>query len=88
MANASPRLSSMAHCLSLFQNHIVSLRAGVKIGLAAAHFHSVGVARAGPWNTWVNKGKRKRKQLSSKSRGKIVRIPPRSTMFEDGVEDR
>src|SRR5215208_6177482 len=32
------------------------LRAWVKIGLAAAHFHSVGVARAGPWNTWVNRG--------------------------------
>jgi hypothetical protein len=25
--------------------------AGVKIALAAARFHSVGVARAGPWNT-------------------------------------
>jgi len=22
--------------------------------LAAAHFHNVGVARPGPWNTWVN----------------------------------
>ena len=28
----------------------------MKIGLAAAHFHSVGVARAGPWNTRVNRG--------------------------------
>src|SRR5215212_6851702 len=30
----------------------------------------------------------KRKQLSWMSRGKIVRNPPRSTVFEDGVEDR
>jgi hypothetical protein len=29
--------------------------AGVKIALAAARFHSVGVARAGPWNTVENK---------------------------------
>jgi hypothetical protein len=28
----------------------------VKIALAATHFHGVGVALAGPWNTWVNKG--------------------------------
>jgi hypothetical protein len=34
----------------------------VKIALAAAHFHDFGVARQGPWNTWVNKGKKK--QLS------------------------
>src|ERR671910_3123680 len=28
---------------------------GVKIALlAAAHFHGFGVARRGPWNTWVN----------------------------------
>jgi hypothetical protein len=27
--------------------------------LAAAHFHGFGVARQGPWNTWVNRGKRK-----------------------------
>jgi hypothetical protein len=26
----------------------------VKIALAAAHFHGFGVARQGPWNTWVN----------------------------------
>src|SRR5215208_3401587 len=28
--------------------------AGVKIALAAAHFHGFGVARQGPWLTWVN----------------------------------
>src|SRR5215217_566680 len=27
----------------------------VEIVWAAAHFHSIGVARQGPWNTWVNK---------------------------------
>src|SRR5215217_1526026 len=32
---------------------------GVKIALAAAHFHGIGVARQGPWLTWVNRGKRK-----------------------------
>jgi hypothetical protein len=26
--------------------------------MAAAHFHGFGVARQGPWNTWVNKGKK------------------------------
>jgi hypothetical protein len=31
----------------------------VKIALAAAHFHGFGVARQGPWVTWVNRGKRK-----------------------------
>jgi hypothetical protein len=35
------------------------LRTGVKIGLATVHFRGFGVARAGPWNTWVNKGKKK-----------------------------
>ena len=28
----------------------------VKIALVAAHFHGFGVARQGPWVTWVNKG--------------------------------
>jgi len=30
----------------------------VKIVSAAAHFHGFGVARQGPWVTWVNKGKK------------------------------
>ena len=30
---------------------------GVKIVSAVALFHSFGVARQGPWVTWVNKGK-------------------------------
>jgi hypothetical protein len=30
----------------------------VKIALAA-HFHGFGVARQGPWITWVNKGIKK-----------------------------
>jgi hypothetical protein len=34
-------------------------RTGVKNYSAAAHFHSFGVALAGSWNTWVNKGKKK-----------------------------
>src|SRR5215204_6092210 len=29
---------------------------GLLAALAAAHLHSVGVARAGPWNTWVRMG--------------------------------
>jgi hypothetical protein len=29
----------------------------VKIAWRAAHFHGFGVARQGPWNTWVNRGK-------------------------------
>jgi hypothetical protein len=33
----------------------VSLGTGGKIAFAAAHFHSFGVALAGPWNTWVNR---------------------------------
>src|SRR3954454_11664057 len=36
--------------------------------------------------TPVNKGKEK--QLSWMSRGKMVRNPPRSAVFEDGVENR
>src|SRR5215212_6391854 len=35
-------------------------RTGVKIDSAAAHFHGFGVARQGPWVTWVNKGKKRR----------------------------
>src|SRR5215212_3180860 len=31
------------------------LGTGVKIALTAAHFHGSGVARQGPWITWVNK---------------------------------
>ena len=34
------------------------LGTGVKIVSAAAHFHGIGVARQGPWLTWVNKGVR------------------------------
>jgi len=38
---------------------------------------------------FVNKGKKmRRKQLSWMSSGKVVRRPPRGTVFEDGVEDR
>jgi hypothetical protein len=33
----------------------------VKLVSAAAHFHSFGVARQGPWVTSVNTGKKKRK---------------------------
>jgi hypothetical protein len=32
---------------------------GVKIALAVAHFHGFGVARQGPWVTWVKKSARK-----------------------------
>jgi hypothetical protein len=30
-------------------------KTGVNIAFAAAHFHSFGLALAGPWNTWVNR---------------------------------
>jgi hypothetical protein len=30
-------------------------RTGVKIALGRLHFHGFGVARQGPWITWVNK---------------------------------
>ena len=32
---------------------------GVKIALAAAPFHGFGVARQGPWITWVNRARRR-----------------------------
>ena len=35
------------------------LGTGVKIALAEAHLHGFGGGLAGPWITWVNKGKRK-----------------------------
>jgi hypothetical protein len=31
------------------------LSTGVKIGLATVDFHGFGVARQGPWITWVNR---------------------------------
>ena len=40
-------------------------RTGVKIVSAVALFHSFGVARQGPWVTWVNKGKKKGRNLQS-----------------------
>ena len=33
----------------------VGLGTGVKIASTTAHFHGFGVARQGPWITWVNK---------------------------------
>src|SRR5215216_6012601 len=43
---------------SAFSSHLPRTplpRTGVKIVLGAAHFHGFGVARAGPWSTWVNR---------------------------------
>src|SRR5215207_7758482 len=54
------------------------LGTGVKIGLAAAHFHSVGVARAGPWNTWVNMGEKKGRRPVS---GPTLRAAPLERYF-------
>jgi hypothetical protein len=34
---------------------ILLLGPGVKIALGRLHFHGLGVARQGPWVTWVNK---------------------------------
>src|SRR5215212_2857180 len=48
-----------AACPCLRPFHTVSPRTGVKIVSAVALFHSFGVARQGPWITWVHKGKRK-----------------------------
>src|SRR5215218_6956892 len=41
----------------------------VKIGLAEAHLHGFGVARQGPWITWVNRGKRARTRAGVCSEG-------------------
>jgi hypothetical protein len=40
----------------------------VKIALAAAHFHDFGVARQGPWNTWVNIGQEEATVLKVKGK--------------------
>src|SRR5215208_7190087 len=40
---------------------------GVKIVSAAAQFHGIGVARQGPWLTWVNKRKKEGQGLESPS---------------------
>jgi|SRR5918994_4529745 hypothetical protein len=41
------------------------LGTGVKTALAAAHFHDFGVAlQQGPWNTRVNKGKRRDQSIA------------------------
>jgi hypothetical protein len=47
---------------------ILLLGTGVKIALAAAHFHGFGVAPQGPWITWMNKG-----ESWSLSRGLVSR---------------
>ena len=47
-ANDIPRISHMRS-----SRISILLSTGVKIALVAPHFHSVGVARQGPWNTWV-----------------------------------
>jgi hypothetical protein len=47
----------------------------VKIALAAADFHSFGVARQGPWITSVNKGeKMKGRSLTLRAFGDYSRI--------------
>jgi hypothetical protein len=53
---------------------------GVKIALAAAHFHSFGVARQGPWNTWVNKGKKRRERASTSGSIIIINVPKLHTL--------
>ena len=58
-----PRLSPVLR-LDIFIE--ILLGTSVKIALAAAHFHSVGVARQGPWSTWVNKGVRRGRPRPSK----------------------
>jgi hypothetical protein len=42
----------------------ILLGTGVKIALAAARFHGLGVARQGPWITWVNKSQRESRGFS------------------------
>jgi len=50
------------------------------------HYPESGLLRIFLPSTWLNKGKKK--QLSWMSSGKIGKRPPRSAVFEDGVEDR
>src|SRR5215208_143398 len=55
---------------SAFSSHlrrIPLLSTGVKIVSAVALFHGFGVARQGPWNTWVNKLSPRYKYKSRKS---------------------
>jgi hypothetical protein len=49
----------------------------VKIVITATHFHSVGVARAGPWNTRVNKGKGKDRLSLSPAPPNLQRLATR-----------
>ena len=44
----------------------------MKIALATAYFHGFGVARAGPWNTWVNRRKEKSRIAEERSRRRLV----------------
>ena len=43
-------------------------KTGVKMALAAVHFHGFRVARQGPWITSVNKGKKRRTGASQSER--------------------
>jgi hypothetical protein len=47
----------------------ILLGTGVKIDSTAVHFYGFGVARQGPWNTWVNKRERKAGYPSSRVPG-------------------
>src|SRR5215212_844583 len=53
-----PRTILPANFLELRYDEVRRTRllgTGVKIALAVALFHGFGMARQGPWNTWVNK---------------------------------
>jgi len=54
------------------QRSIATYILAVKIALAAAHFHGFGVARQGPWNTSVNKGKKRKDRARRRRCGVLV----------------
>jgi len=53
---------------------------GVKIVSAAAHFHGIGVARQGPWLTWVNKALPQPKRQTSAAQNMGM-----SGVIEEGI---
>src|SRR5215213_4955133 len=62
----------------------------VKIALAAAHFHGFGVARQGPWVTWVNKSRNRRglaaSQFATTANKRLYFVPERQQLLKRWVE--
>jgi hypothetical protein len=55
----------------------------VKIVSGAAHFHGFGVARQGPWVTWVNKGKKTKGRGSISAHRPLFSYQPTSPKTQD-----